>query len=169
MLARGVPAVRVCVFDVAPERIAEYLEAVAWPGARDTAAQYADMLAGYADFLGLHLDVGEVNFPTLGIEPGFTAGPWARQPHLEPRWHGQLDALVRCGLCTDEKRRALLDWVGYQPCPEPELAGSVLLRGLSHLKVAIGLDGRPAAKAYFGLALRGPKSSSSSVTSELDP
>jgi hypothetical protein len=158
MLARPMPAVRVCVFDVAPARAPAYLDAIGWPGPREGVQRYVDALAPHADFVGLHLDVGEAMFPTIGVEPGFTAGPWARQPHHEPRWHRQLEQLVELGLCTEQKRAALLEWVGYSKCDDPELAGQVLLRGLSHLKIAMRPDRPAVAKAYFGLALRSPKS-----------
>ena len=158
MLARPVPAVRVCVFDVAPARAPAYLAAVGWPGPRGDVERHIAALAPHADFVALHLDVGEAVYPGLGLEPGFTAGPWARQPHLEPRWAGQLAQLVALGLCTDARRAALLDWVGYRPCDGAALAGQVLLRGLSHLKIALRPDRPAVAKAYFGMALRSRRS-----------
>jgi hypothetical protein len=158
MLARVAPAVRLCGFHIPPARVSAYLHAVGWPGPRDQVQRIVDVLAPHADFVALHLDVGETMFPSIGVEPGFTAGPWARQPHLEPRWNRQLDQLVQLGLCTEEKRAALLEWVGYRKCEDPEHAGQVLLRGLSHVKIAMRPDRPPAAKAYFGLALRSPKS-----------
>jgi hypothetical protein len=158
MLARPMPTVRVCVFDIAPGRAPAYLDAIGWPGPRASVQGYLEALAPHADFLALHLDVGEVVFPTIGVEPGFTAGPWARQPHYEPRWHRQFEQLVAFGLCTEQKRAALLEWVGYGKCDDPAFAGQVLLRGLSHVKLSLRIGQPAVAKAYFGLALRSPKS-----------
>jgi hypothetical protein len=155
MLARSIPAVRICVFDLAPDQVAGYLHDVGWPGQIDGIRAYVDSMAPHADFVALHLDVGEQVYPRMGIEPGFTAGPWARQPHLEPRWHGQLDVLVRLGLCTPHERDELLAWVGYQTGPATGvLHDQVLLRGLSHLKIAAHPGSAPQGKAYLGLALR---------------
>lgn len=156
MLARSIPAVRICVFDLTPDQVAPYLRDVGWPGPPaqiEGIRDHVDALAPHADFVALHLDVGEQVYPRMGIEPGFKAGPWARQPHLEPRWHGQFDALVRRGLCTPRERDELLAWVGYQAgAADPR--GQVVLRGLSHLKIAAHSGGDPQAKAYIGLALR---------------
>jgi hypothetical protein len=169
MLARPVPAVRVCVFDIAPERAPEYLATVGWPGPVDEVRRYLAALAPHADFVALHFDVGEAVFPSIGLEPGFTAGPWARQPHLEPRWYDQLDQLVALGLCTDGKRAALLDWVGHRTCDDAALAGQVLLRGLSHLKIAMRPDRPVVAKAYFGMALRSRRSPAVAGSQEPSP
>ena len=107
----------------------------------------------HADFLGLHLDVGEQVYPHIGIEPNFTAGCWSRQPHREQRWHGQFQQLIELGVMTPEKRQALLSWIGHKSI----VSGGrdmLLLRGLSHLKVVLR-PGRPAiAKGYFGIAHR---------------
>ncbi|WP_226994376.1 hypothetical protein [Myxococcus hansupus] len=155
MIGRSIQAVRLCVFDIAPDVAPAYLERIGWKGPLDEVRQHLAALAPHADFMGLHLDVGEQLYPQLGLEPGFVAGPWARQPHLEPRWHRQFEQLVGLGLCTPAKREALLRWVGHQRAP----AGSrdedlVLLRGLSHMKVVLRAGAPAQAKAYFGIAHR---------------
>lgn len=161
MLARSIPAVRVCVFDLAPDQVSRFLGDIGWPGEIAAVQGYVDRFAAHADFVALHLDVGEQVYPRMGIEPGFTAGPWARQPHLEPRWHGQLDALIELGLCTPEERDGLLAWVGYQDGAAMGLRpDQVLLRGLSHIKVTAHQGAEPLAKAYFGLSLRSVRSPS---------
>ena len=157
MIARGIQAVRLCVFDIRPEDIPAFLTRVGWKGELEAVRRHLEAFAPHADFVGLHLDVGEKLFPQIGIEPGFRAGPWARQPHLEPRWHRQFEKLVDLGLCTPAKRDALLSWSGYQHCPEDgQEEKSVLLRGLSHLKINLRAGAPPLAKAYFGIAHRSP-------------
>jgi hypothetical protein len=156
MLSRALGAVRLCVFDVPPEEAPDYLHRLGWTGPIEEVRRYLDLFQPHADFIGLHLDVGERIFPHIGLEPGFTAGPWARQPHLEPRWHGQLGQLVELELCTREERAALLAWVGYQRQPG-ESEEVVLLRGLSHVKLVLRPGAGPAAKAYFGIAHRTAK------------
>ncbi|MCP3101655.1 hypothetical protein LZ198_22515 [Myxococcus sp. K15C18031901] len=155
MIARPIQAVRLCVFDIAPDAAPAYLERIGWKGPLDEVRHLLEVLAPHADLMGLHLDVGEQLYPQLGLEPGFVAGPWARQPHLEPRWHRQFEQLVRLGLCTPAKREALMRWVGHQRAP----VGSrdedlVLLRGLSHMKVVLRAGAPSQAKAYFGIAHR---------------
>jgi hypothetical protein len=155
MIARRIQAVRLCVFDIRPDAAPAYLERVGWKGPMDEVRRTLEALAPHADFMGLHLDVGEQLYPQIGIEPGFVAAPWARQPHLEPRWHRQFEQLVSLGLCAPSKRDALLGWVGHQRYPaDSRDAGLVLLRGLSHLKVVLRAGTAPLAKAYFGIAHR---------------
>ncbi|WP_437664963.1 hypothetical protein [Sorangium sp. So ce1182] len=157
MLSRALQAVRLCVFDVPPGEVPPFLERLGWQGPLQEARTCLDGLAPHADFVGLHLDIGERIYPHLDIEPNFVAGPWARQPHLEPRWHEQLGELVAWGACSPAKRDALLSWVGHQKHPlGPQDGRAVLLRGLSHLKVSLRPGARPAAKAYFGIAHRAP-------------
>jgi len=158
MLSRGLHAVRLSVFDVPLANVRAFLDRIGWQGPWDRAHEYVEALAPHADFVGLALDVGDQIYPHLGVEPGFTAGPWAKQPHLEPRWHGQLQALTDLGLCTPAKRDALLSWVGFQrrPSGDPAEGEAVLLRGLSHVKITVRPGASPQAKAYFGIAQRGP-------------
>lgn len=153
MCARQLPVVRICVFDLPADRIRDYLAAIGWNGTADRLMAVIEAFRPHADFVGLHIDVGETVFPHIGVEPGFEAGSWDRQPHREPRWHGQFDALSEAGLLTDDKRRAMLAWVGHD---RVEIGGRdfALLRGISHLKVVLRADGRSDAKAYFGIAYR---------------
>ena len=164
MIARGIPAVRLCVFDIRPEDLPGFLVRVGWKGDVNEARRLLETFSPCADFMGVHLDVGEKLFPQLGLEPGFTAGPWARQPHMEPRWHRQFAQLVKLGLCTPAKREALLAWVGHQHVPtEGHEEKLVLLRGLSHLKLTLRPGVPPLAKAYFGIAHRAPRTAASTA------
>lgn len=153
MFSRAVQAVRLCIFDLPPDGLSSYLETVGWDGPAGLLADYLEALSPHADFIGVHLDVGERMYPQIGIEPNFTAGCWTRQPHREPRWHGQFDALIQRGLVTAPERDALLSWVGHQRY-KLGAQEQLLLRGLSHLKVVLQPDRRPLAKAYFGIAQR---------------
>jgi hypothetical protein len=153
MLSRGIAAVRLCVFDLPQGQVFPWLDRVGWNGPREELRQYMDALRPHADFLGLHLDVGEQVYPHIGIEPNFTAGCWSRQPHREQRWHGQFQQLIELGVMTPEKRQALLSWIGHKSIVSGG-RDTLLLRGLSHLKVVLR-PGRPAiAKGYFGIAHR---------------
>jgi hypothetical protein len=153
MLSRGIQAVRLCVFDLPESQVFPWLDRIGWRGPREQLEQYMSALRPYADFLGLHLDVGEQVYPQIGVEPNFTAGCWSRQPHREPRWKGQFQKLIELGVMTPEKRQALLSWIGHKSIVSGD-RDMLLLRGLSHLKTVLRL-GRPAiAKGYFGIAHR---------------
>ncbi|HEX8145195.1 MAG TPA: hypothetical protein VF553_21695 [Pyrinomonadaceae bacterium] len=153
MFSRNIQAVRLCVFDLPADEVFPYLDEVGWNGDRDELGEYLEAFQPYADFIGLHLDVGEKIYPHIGVEPNFVAGCWARQPHMEPRWKGQFEQLLKRGLLIPEKRDALLAWIGHQSL----LSGDqevLLLRGLSHLKVVLRPGAQAVAKAYFGIAHR---------------
>ncbi len=152
MFSRSFQAVRVCIFDLPDDEVEPYLERIGWQGPRAKLREYVDGLRPYADFIALHLDMGEKIYPHIGIEPAFDASCWSRQPHLEPRWEGQFEQLSRFRLLIPEKKEALLAWIGHHKLsPDDE---TLLLRGLSHLKVVLGHDGAAIAKAYFGITHR---------------
>jgi hypothetical protein len=153
MLARNIQAARVCVFDLPQEELFSYLSNIGWDGPTSELNDYLEAFRPYADFTGLHLDVGEKIYPHIGVEPNFVAGCWARQPHMEPRWEGQFAELLKRGLMTTEKRDALMRWIGHQSLTFDDQE-MLLLRGLSHVKVVISPGRETIAKAYFGFAHR---------------
>lgn len=161
MFSRNIQAVRVCVFDLPADDLVPYLTRIGWTGPVDELLTWLERLAPYSDYLGLHLDIGDAVYPHIGIEPNFVAGCWSRQPHKEPRWHGQFDTLERHGLLDPVKRAALMSWIGHREMTIDE-RDALLLRGLSHLKLVLRPGGAPIAKGYFGLAhriLNGPAAS----------
>lgn len=153
MISRNIQAARLCVFDLPADGVFTYLDAVGWGGPKDELRDYLDAFRPHSDLIGLHLDVGEEVYPHIGVEPAFDAGCWARQPHIEPRWHGQFDQLSAFGLMAPAKKEALLSWIGHQ---RVSFGGeeSVLLRGLSHVKITLRGGAPPLAKAYFGITHR---------------
>jgi hypothetical protein len=153
MSARALPAVRLCVFDLPPAALPDLVAAIGWPGDVGRLADLAAAFRPHADFVGLHFDLAGQALPRVGIEPGFVASSWQRQPHLEPRWSGQFDALQAAGALTDAKRAALLGWPGHDRIIA-DGRPAALLRGLSHVKLVLGGDGMTEGKAYYGIALR---------------
>lgn len=154
MSARRVPAVRLCVFDLPDDALAQMVSAIGWRGDVGRVAELVAAFRPHADFVGLHFDLADRALPRVGIEPGFAASSWQRQPHIEPRWQGQFDVLHGCGTLTPAKRDALLRWPGHATAT---LDGgpAALLRGLSHLKLVLNGDGSAEAKGYYGIAIRG--------------
>jgi hypothetical protein len=114
------------------------------------------------DLVSLNIDVGETVGRKIGFECYFDGN---RQPRREPRWNTFLDSLVRSGLCTADKREALLAYPGYAdedadgvPWPTAlrrasQLLGrrslSTLVRSPHHIKI-VYRPGEPLeAKAYL--------------------
>lgn len=153
MSARALPAVRLCVFDLPDHALEDLVAAIGWRGDVGQVAALVAALRPHADFVGLHFDLAGVALPRIGIEPGFVASSWRRQPHLEPRWTGQFDVLQDIGALAPAKRAALRAWPGHA---QVMLDGQpmVLLRGLSHLKLVLKGDGSTEGKAYYGIAVR---------------
>jgi hypothetical protein len=153
MFSRNIQAARLCVFDLPAGGVLPYLDGIGWGGPKDELRDYLDAFRPHSDLIGLHLDIGEKVYPHIGVEPAFDAGCWARQPHIEPRWHGQFARLSEFGLITPAKKEALLSWIGHQRFSF-EGQESVLLRGLSHVKITLRGGAPPLAKAYFGITQR---------------
>jgi hypothetical protein len=162
MLSRGAEAVRLCIRLRSVERVVEYLAEVGWTGGEAVLDDVLGQLARSVDIVSLNIDVGETIGPKIGLECFFDGN---RQPKREPRWGTFLDALVRSGLCTADKREALLAYPGYvdekaMDVPWPAalrrasrlLGGrslSTFVRSLHHVKI-VYTPGEPLeAKAYL--------------------
>jgi hypothetical protein len=162
--ARGSDAVRLELFGLGPEEIPRYLERVA-PAAVPIVSGVVPLFVG-VETVHLSFDIGggggggEI-LPRIGVE-----GSFPRLPEREPRWLALLGRLVEGGLCTPEKRDALLAWPGYDtvwtaPGRWPTATAGVrgfCARSLSHVKVVCRPQAAPEAKAYltFGWLPGGP-------------
>jgi hypothetical protein len=162
MLSRGDDAVRLCIQIRSVERIMEYLTVVGWPGDEADLRGVLELLARSVDRVALAIDVGDAVRPKIGLECYFYEN---RQPRREPRWGAFLNSLVLQGLCTADKREALLAYPGYvdqnaHGVPWPgalqrtsQLLGgrslSTFVRSLHHVKI-VYRPGEPLeAKAYL--------------------
>ncbi len=151
LLPRPGAAVRLEILGLGASEAQAYLSRVA-PHVLPTLAEIAPLLAG-TENPHLSFDITSEVLPRIGLE-----GAFPRQPKREPRWAAILERLVEQGLCSAEKRAAILAWPGqdsFWTAPErwPVEAvgvGGRLIRFLSHLKV-VGQPGRPPlGKAYLG-------------------
>jgi hypothetical protein len=165
MLSRGAEAVRLCIKNLrSVEGIVEYLSGVGWPGDEADVLGVLEPIAHLVDYVCLDIDVGESVLRKIGLECYFDG---IKQPRTEPRWGVFLDSLVRDGLCTADKRDALLAYPGYvdentEGIPWPRvlrrashlLGGrslSTFIRSLHHVKVVYQPGERLEAKAYLAV------------------
>jgi hypothetical protein len=162
MMSRGAEAVRLCIHLGTLERAVEYLAEVGWPGSETDLRGVLGPVARIVDRVCLDIDAGETIHPKIGLECYFDGN---RQPRTDPRWGTLLDLLLMNGLCTPEKREALLVYPGYVdettatvPWPEAPRRASRLLdgrslstfvRSLHHVKISYQPGERPEAKAYL--------------------
>jgi hypothetical protein len=148
--ARGSDAIRLEIFGLEPAAMLGYLRSLA-PETVPAVAQVSTIFAG-VERLHLSFDVMDAILPRIGIE-----GSFPRQPSREPRWAAFFERLVRRGLCSPEKRDAVLAWPGYdtfwtapERWPVAELGPrGFCVRALSHLKVVCRPDREPEVKAYL--------------------
>jgi hypothetical protein len=148
--ARGSDAVRLEIFGMNPDQTLAYLRDVA-PQAVPPVTEVSPLFEG-VESLHLSFDVTGEILPRIGLE-----GSFPRQPPHEPRWEALFRRLMERGLCSPEKRDAVLTWPGYDtfwtaperwPIAEMGPRG-FCIRALSHLKVVCRPDREPEAKAYL--------------------
>lgn len=151
LLARGIDAIRMEVYGLEPGAIPEFLERIS----PLSVPKVSEILPLFQEVERIHLssDIApEGVLPRIGIE-----GSFPRLPHREPRWAELFGRLTERGLCSPEKREAILAWPGHEtfwtaPAAWPvEAVGAqgFCVRGLSHVKVVCQPDRPPEAKAYL--------------------
>ncbi|MBD0344603.1 MAG: hypothetical protein ICV63_07165 [Coleofasciculus sp. Co-bin14] len=160
MLARQVDTVRVCITDIPPDKLLDYLSRLGWTGSISKLEAFILELSSLVDRVDLDLDVGDIILPKIGLECYFNL-----QPQFEPRWQLFLNRLVEAGLCIPAKRDAILAYPGYshertnrELWPKNLLrtsnllgqrASSIFIRQLNHIKFVYQPDSPIEAKAYL--------------------
>jgi hypothetical protein len=151
LLPRGIDAVRMEVYGLGIGDVQSYLGRIA-PGSLPRVSEIAPLWAG-VERLHLSFDIApEGVLPRIGLE-----GSFPHLPRREPRWTELFGRLTERGLCSPEKRDAVLAWPGYEtfwtaPAFWPvEAVGArgFCVRGLSHVKVVCLPDREPEAKVYL--------------------
>jgi hypothetical protein len=150
---RGTATIRLCVTDLADEAILSYLTSIRWPGS--TAAlrrELAALSAAHGASPGIiDVDVeptGDIG-PVLGLEYLFRRDTQTRGVLAEL---GLVDVLVARGMCTRERRDALVAFPRSRYATMPhELWESVLHHRVNHIKVTFARDEPLEAKAYLAL------------------
>ncbi|MDJ0713520.1 MAG: hypothetical protein QNJ54_04790 [Prochloraceae cyanobacterium] len=170
MLSRKSDLIRVCIRNISPKQILEYLTKINWQGSLKPLKELLDKISSFAERIDLDIDVGESVRPKIGLECYFN-----RQPKFEPRWQLLLDYLVENNLCIPEKRDSLLAYPGYiRQKDRQDLWPSNLLKlsqllgakyerifftGLHHIKLTYQQSKTLEAKAYLyaNLSLLNPQ------------
>ncbi|HYO48415.1 MAG TPA: hypothetical protein VEW94_01080 [Chloroflexia bacterium] len=163
MLPRDIDAFRLIINGLDKETIPGYLERIGWTGPIQELAAALEATTPFSDYLWLNVDVGEAVYPKVSWECYIHRQ--SRNSADLPRWQALLDFLVERGMCTPEKREAMLLYPGIQTAEEsgefwPEslrllsrvlgpLGFSSFIRGIHHIKVVFQ-PGKPLeAKAYL--------------------
>lgn len=156
MFGRETPTVRICIAKLLAEGAAGFIAATAGVGGEDIAditrlASLPDGPGGPLYVPMLHLDIDERRgfIPRVGMERQFThtcqlagrTGAGERQ---------LLDTLTARGLCSREKRDALLKWPGRTVALMPhEVWWSVVERRVNHVKFVYEPDSGVETKGYL--------------------
>jgi hypothetical protein len=170
MLARETSSLRICMGPLSRSEGIAFLSAVEWPGdlgdAGDVMLPYELLCDGFC----LQLDANRSS-RAVAVEMRFRGLAWECRPECEPRWFALFDRLVADGMCTETERAALVGSFSRSEFDAPLIERSIaaaypsheklicgtLYTGLNHLKVTIGAERRPTAKAYFGAYLEPPR------------
>ena len=162
MFGRAAPTVRLCIAKLPAARAAGFLAATAGVGGEDIdditrLASLPDGPGGPLYVPMVHLDIDErTGFaPRVGLERQFThACQLAGRTGAGER--ALLNALTARGLCTREKRDALLQWPGRSVAMLPhEIWWSLIQRRVNHVKFVYGPASGVETKGYL-FARHGP-------------
>ena len=152
-IARPGDSVRVCL-RVPPDHIRDGLEASGWRLTSSARRHFDSLLATVGPVCGrivVDVDIGRDLSPAIGLEVGF---PRRVGPLVHAGWPDLLTCIVALGLCTADKRDALLAFPG-----EPSLTAAAdtarVRRQINHIKLTV-VDGQAIeAKAYLAATFVG--------------
>jgi len=164
MSSRDVHGVRLVIKDLPRDDIVSYLQSVGWKGDFKELKLQVNELGRIADRIILSFDVcNEGIGHDIGLECSFRLNRF----HLENRWKGLLDYLVKKDMCVEEKMRSLLKFLGMdneikskERWPKNLLIASeqldkrfisTIVRFIGHIKIVYGKEGFKKTKAYFGI------------------
>jgi hypothetical protein len=146
MLSRRVEAVRVFA-SLPTAQLTRFLGAVGWPGDAEAFDRLRASYVGDERLVAIQLDVGERIGTRSSLELCIDSRDPARATESARRF---LDRLVKDGLCSDEKRAALVDWRHSFAAPTDDGSWPVVIdQRISHFKIAMAAGQPLEAKAYF--------------------
>jgi hypothetical protein len=164
MLSRRTSALRFNV-KIEPSRATAFLRSIGWTGDFGLLEDQFRWRADVVDHIVLCLDIDAQVYPHIGLEC-FVDGA----PNTDGRWERFIDVLVDRGLCTPDKRNALLAFHRLLTPTTPGVTwpdalilddllagrdsfGTIACR-LHHIKLSTSTTGDISAKGYIGFAYR---------------
>ncbi|XXX82513.1 hypothetical protein WMF30_27545 [Sorangium sp. So ce134] len=125
------------------EQVLGYLSAIRWPGSLAEATSLIDTFGAGPDAFRVDLTIGESLLPRLGLE-------FASRRGADPERRAVIDRCVKHGLCTPEKRDALISWTGSRREAIPGYTLPVRLSRWIDMKIVHRPPAPLEAKAYLG-------------------
>lgn len=133
MLSRPMAGVRLCIREITPESILEYLSRLGWSGSLDELRTITLRLAPMTERIDLDIDVLNQDEPKIGPKVGLECY-FGSGTEVERRIRTFLDYLVNERICTTSKQEGLLAYPGYShEYSDRDLWPSHLLRASSFL------------------------------------
>lgn len=161
MLSRRLNGLRLCLSGLSVQELGKYILTLGLLKSESDFRALVDGLETTIDEFVLSIDVGEYIYPRFGIEC-YVKSQDIRETIA--RWTKVLNCLEAKGMCTPEKKMALLSWPGYSFINEgheklspavrllQNRASLALLRGWSHIKIVRDVADGISVKGYFGFA-----------------
>lgn len=162
MLSRRANEVKLVVKGIPSEQLTDYLEQIGWKDTSKILPKLISKLSSCVESIALAFDIDYDVCRRIGLECFFEKQPFDGDLGLQSFLD---DYLVKEGLCTPEKRDALLNWPGFsQEADQPDLwpsnlnrldnlfrakAFSVFCRTLNHIKIVYQPEHPLSAKAYL--------------------
>ncbi|XXT20200.1 hypothetical protein WME94_01360 [Sorangium sp. So ce429] len=128
------------------EQVLGYLDAIRWPGSLAEAAALMTTFGGGPDTFRVDLTLGARLLPRLGLE-------FASRRGADPDRRALIARCVDQGLCTPQKRDALLSWPGSTREELPGYAWPVRLSRWIDMKIVHRPPEPLEAKAYLGFMI----------------
>jgi hypothetical protein len=159
MHARGDVVLRMCVNDITPEQVPEWLSDSGWQGDALALTDALQDVSTRSRVLAVDVDFTASGAgPKLGIE---CYQDWRETAMTQ--WQPLLEFAAALGLCTDAKRRALAAFPAKTEFTLQEQVAArrhgylfpVLYRNLHHIKLSFVGSGYTEAKAYLGVSRPG--------------
>ena len=153
-------AIRLCIEDIANERILEYLKNIGWSDSSNQLNCLLSELSSLVDVIRLNFAIEDKIFPKIGLECYLH-----KQPKNSPKWKLFRDYLIKNKLCTLNQANALFNWSGYSkeknntklqqynfakasPFDSPNFK-STIVRLFHHVKIVYQPNQPLQAKAYL--------------------
>ncbi len=150
MLPRSSKGIKLCIRGenlTYNNAITSFLKAIHYPEESEAFIALLKELSSLIPHFFLQLDIDDNIHAKLGIEGFFKGGTYSEIKH---QWENVLTFLVAEQLTSEEKKNAILAWMGgYREVDEASTSYHQFVRGISHIKVTYFPDKKPKAKIYL--------------------